>query len=110
MIGSKIATAALGLAMVGALATTASAATAWQHSHPRRAEVNGRLANQNHRITNERREGEISGAQAHELRAQDRGIRAEERFDASRNGGHITKGEQRTLNRQENTVSREIGH
>jgi hypothetical protein len=28
---------------------------------------------------------------------------------ARQNGGHITRGEQRLLNRQENAVSREIG-
>jgi hypothetical protein len=28
---------------------------------------------------------------------------------ASQNGGHITKQEQRTLNQQENAVSRQIG-
>jgi len=29
---------------------------------------------------------------------------------ASQNGGHITRGEQRVLNQQENQLSREIGH
>ena len=41
---------------------------------------------------------------------QDRFIRSKERFMARQNGGHITRGEQRLLNRQENAVSREIGH
>ena len=104
---SKIAAAALGLALVGT--TAASAATPWQRSHPRRVEVNMRLANQSRRITQERREGELTRPQAQELRAQDRGIRAEERFDASRHHSHLTLGEKRALNRQENVVSREIG-
>jgi hypothetical protein len=97
------------VAVLGA-AGVASADTPFQANHPRREQVNNRLANQSHRITRERREGEITRTQAHVLRAQDRRIRAQERLDASRHGGHITKGEQRRLNHEENGVSREIGH
>ena len=81
----------------------------WAQNHPRRAEVNGRLANQNRRIHQERREGEINGRQAAQLHRQDHQIRREERQMARQNGGHITRGEQQLLNRQENQVSREIG-
>jgi hypothetical protein len=105
----KIATLAMGLAVVLAGATSASADTRWQSHHPRREEVNTRLARQNHRITVERRQGELTGRQAHELRAEDRGVRAQERFYASRHGGHVTRAEQRRLNREENGVSRQIG-
>jgi hypothetical protein len=71
--------------------------------------VNARLANQNSRINHERREGEITARQARALHARDRFIRKEERFVAGQNGGHITRSEQRSLNQQENAVSREIG-
>jgi hypothetical protein len=81
----------------------------WAKTHPRRAEVNARLANQNRRIHQEAREGEISRAQAARLHQQDHAIRREERTMASTNGGHITRTEQRALNQQENQVSREIG-
>jgi hypothetical protein len=101
---------AFGVVAMLAGATAASAGTAWQNSHPRRAQVNARLANQNHRINTERREGEISKAQAQDLHAEDRGIRGEERLDASKDGGHITRAQQRRLNRQENAVSQQIGH
>ena len=97
---------ALGAAMMALLAgTAANAATPWQKAHPRRTEVNMRLAHQERRITAERRDGEIT----RDLRAEDRGIRGEERLEASRDHGHITKTEKRSLNRQENTVSRQIG-
>lgn len=43
------------------------------------------------------------------LHKQDRQIRAEECLMASQNGGHITKQEQKTLNQQENAVSKQIG-
>lgn len=105
----KLALLGLSLAATVAAATGASADTRWQDHHPRRVEVNSRLVRQNHRITHERREGELTMAQAHELRAQDRGIRAQERFDASRDHGHITRAEQRRLNHEENGVSGEIG-
>jgi hypothetical protein len=56
------------------------------------------------------RNGEISHGQAAALHRQDHQIRQEERLMASQNGGHITRSEQQVLNRQENQVSREIGH
>ena len=97
------------LVVLTALPASAIAEGRWANNHPRRAEVNGRLANQNHRIQQERREGEISGGQAARLHQQDRQIRQEERLMARQDGGHITRQEQRTLNQQENHVSREIG-
>jgi len=92
-----------------ALAGNALADTQWEKEHPRREEVNNRLANQNQRIKTERKEGEISKAQARKLHAEDHAIRKEERAMASTNGGHITKSEQKALNQQENQVSRQIG-
>ena len=82
---------------------------AWAKTHPRRAEVNKRLANQNKRINKEVREGEMSKAKAAKLKRDDRQIRGEERAMAAQNGGHITKTEQKTLNQQENAVGRKIG-
>ena len=87
----------------------ALAATPWQNHHPRRAEVNARLANQTHRIHNEVREGDITHAQAASLHRRDRQIRGEERAMASQQGGHLTYTQKRALNQQENHVSREIG-
>lgn len=106
----QIALAALGAATLLTAASGASAETQWQHHHPRRVEVNHRLANQNHRIRIERREGDLTRAQAHDLRMEDRGIRGQERYMASHDRGHITKAERRRLNRGENGVSRQIGH
>jgi len=89
--------------------STSAMAGQWAKDHPRRAEVNGRLENQNRRIDKERKEGEITKGQAQELHHEDHQIRQEERDMASQNGGHITKQEQKTLNQQENAVSRQIG-
>lgn len=96
------------------LSTTALGALAadskWEKDHPRREQVNDRLKNQNRRIHNEVKEGELSKSQAAALHEQDHQIRQEERSMASQNNGHITKQEQKTLNQQENAVSKEIGH
>lgn len=105
----KIATMSLIALSIAGLTASSASAMGWRANHPRRAEVNARLNRQDHRINTERREGEITAAQAHDLHAEDRGIRANERFDASQNGGHITRSEQRSLNSQENAVSGQIG-
>lgn len=96
--------------LVGAGAASAStSASTWSLTHPRRAEVNHRLDNQNHRIAREVREGDITARQAHALHRQVRFVRHEERFMAAHHRGHITRAEQRALNQQENAVSRNIG-
>ena len=102
-----ITTAIAALVLLGGGAGIASAQT-FDQTHPRRAEVNGRLANQNARINQGVRDGQLTRAQARQLHADDRAIRAEERADAAVHGGHITKGEQRQINRQENANSRAI--
>ncbi|MCW8278409.1 hypothetical protein IMF27_24965 [Pseudomonas sp. PCH199] len=107
---SKTLVAILLSAVVGMVAGNAMAADGqWKKDHPRRAEVNSRLANQNKRIHNEVKEGEITKAQAANLHKEDHQIRQEERSMASKNGGHITKQEQKRLNQQENAVSHQIG-
>src|SRR5450755_498455 len=80
--------------------------TQWQKDHPRRAEVNGRLKNQNKRTNQGVKNGKLTSQQAGQLHHEDRQIRQEERDMASQNGGHITKQEQKTLNQQENQVSK----
>ena len=91
------------------LAGQAAAQSTFDQTHPRRAEVNQRLANQNKRIKQEVAEGEIGKRRAAKLHAEDHKIRGEERTMASLDGGHITKADQRSLNQQENAVSRQIG-
>lgn len=94
---------------VGTSVTSASAETLWQANHPRRVEVNSRLAMQNFRIRQGVADGRITPLEAQRLRAEDRAIRYEERSMAGFDGGHITGAEQRALNQQENAVSRQIG-
>ena len=105
----KLLTAAALSAAIAGVAATALADTQWEKDHPRREQVNNRLANQNKRIQNEVKEGEMTKGQAAKLHKEDRNIRKEEKLMAGQNGGHITKQEQKTLNQQENKVSKQIG-
>jgi hypothetical protein len=98
-----------GTALVFSFAGAASAQTNWDAAHPRRAEVNDRLAHQDRRTRHEVRDGEMSRAEAAKLHRDDHQIRQEEHDMASQNGGHITRREDYALNQQENRVSRLIG-
>ena len=103
----------LGLIVTAGLAmpTMASAANKWQKHHPARTEINERIHNQNKRITQERREGDLTKGQAQALRAQDRSVLQQERADAKANGnhGHLTHDQVKTLNTELNANSGAIG-
>ena len=103
MSARNLTIAVLGLGLVFGAVSEASAA-----AHPRRAEVNGRLAVQNARIHEGVKEGTITRKEAAQLHAEHRAVRAEERADAAAHGGHITKGEQLQLNKEENAISKQI--
>ena len=105
----KILPLTLLVCLTTVFAASAHADTAWQKQHPRREQVNNRLANQNQRIHNEVKAGDLTKPQAAALHQDDHQIRQEERSMAAQNGGHITKQEQRTLNQQENANNRQIG-
>lgn len=101
---------AVAFVLLSGLAGAAMATeTAWEKHHPRRDQVNDRLENQDKRIDNEVRQGDITHAQAATLHKDDRTIRQEERDMASLDGGHITKADQKSLDQQENSVSKLIG-
>jgi len=106
----KIISIALVALLAIGTAATAMAETPWELAHPRRDQVNDRLANQNRRIDQQVAEGELTRYQAYRLHQEDYAIRQEERLMASEHGGHITPLDQRVLNRQENYVSRQIGY
>ncbi|MGH8287865.1 MAG: hypothetical protein ACREV7_02395 [Steroidobacteraceae bacterium] len=91
------------------LATPAMAQTAWQAHHPRRAQVNGRLAMQDARVDQEVHTGQITPARAARLHGADQRIRAQEQQMAAMHGGHLTRREQARLNAEEDRVSHRIG-
>lgn len=109
MAKSRVFVALAGLATLAVASTPAMAGT-WARHHPRQHEVLAREHHQIHRINRERREGELTGAQARALRSSDRAIARQDHADARANGGYITKQQQRQLNREENAQSGAIGH
>ncbi|HTB31372.1 MAG TPA: hypothetical protein VK808_05055 [Bacteroidia bacterium] len=104
---NKFLTAATIVAL-GLMSTSVFAQSDFDKTHPRRAEVNSRLKNQNARVDNKVDNGKMSKGEANKIHAQDHAIHKEEKRDAAANGGHITKAEQKHINHQENHVSREI--
>jgi hypothetical protein len=100
--------AAMALVIAGAGASGASAETRFDQTHPRRAEVNTRLAHENHRIVTERRDGEISKVKALRMHQRAHMIRVQERRMAFRHGGHISRFEKARLNREENRLGRHV--
>lgn len=79
-------------------------------NHPRVNQVNGRIDNQEKRINNERKEGEITKGQAQQDRRNLRAINQEKHAMRRQDGGHLTKGDQKELNQQLNQNSKNIGH
>lgn len=94
--------------MLTSISLNALADNTWQKNHPRREQVNQRLDNQNQRIQQQVKEGDLSKQQASHIHREDHRIRQEQRQMASQNGGGITHHEQTKLNQQENKVSQQI--
>jgi hypothetical protein len=76
--------------------------------HPRVNEVNQRLDNQQARINQGLANGTMTGKQAAHDEAHDANIAKRESVDEAKHNGHLTKGEQRRLNKSENKNSRRI--
>ena len=77
-------------------------------NHPRVNEVDKRLENQDKRIDKGLANGTISPAQAQRDQARDAKIQGEAVADEAKNGDHLTKKEDRQLNRQLNRKSKDI--
>jgi hypothetical protein len=107
ILNTKVLGAIGVIAICGLSILPASADGCFAFNHPRRAEVLGRDAALNHELCRDR--GSLSG-QYGRLRNEDRAIARQEQRDAWRNGGYITRGEQRRLNHEENRVQRQINH
>jgi hypothetical protein len=78
------------------------------HQHPRRNEVNKRVAKQMARINQGDKSDKLTAQQTKQLKANDKAIKQQERADVKANGGHLTKREQRQLNQEENANSKLI--
>ncbi len=76
--------------------------------HPRVNQVNGREENQQRRIANGDRNGKLTSKQNSNLERREANVENREKRDMSAHNGHLTKAEQRGINRQQNRVSRSI--
>jgi hypothetical protein len=85
----------------------AQAANCWDYQHPGRHEVlrrDGKLRNE---LNNDY--GHLGGHYG-QLVNEDKAIHRQEQLDAASNHGHLTAGEYRHLNHEENVVQHQINH
>lgn len=78
-------------------------------NHPKVNEVNKRIDNQEKRITEERKEGDLTKAQAQQDRKNLSVINQEKKDMRKEDKGHLTNADQKALNQQLNQNSKKIG-
>lgn len=78
--------------------------------HPRVNEIDQRLENQQKRIDNGVKDGQINAKQEMRDEKRDSKVSQELSRDEAKHNGHITKREQRRMNRQLNKDSHHIRH
>lgn len=84
-------------------------ATQTAQRHPRVQQVNKRIINQEKRIREERKEGEMTKAEAKEARKNLSEINMQKKVMRQEHNGHLTKKDQKELNKELNKNSKEIG-
>jgi hypothetical protein len=103
MIGRYIAAAVVGAALIVPAAVSAEAAARTHHARG----VNARQQRQGARIRQGVKSGEVTKGELNRLRADEAGVRAEERV-YRRSGGGLNRRERADLQRDLNKTSREI--
>jgi hypothetical protein len=98
----------IGLLMSAALASGAAMAQTDVPGHPRVNEVNNRLENQQDRIQAGVKDGQFNAKQVTRDETRDNNIAARESADQAKHNGHLTKREQRNLNKSLNKDSHNI--
>lgn len=73
-------------------------------------QVNTREQNAQNRIGNSVKNGGLTPNQAANLERSQARIEAQEKRDMGKNGGHLSKAEQRQLNHEENRQEKRITH
>ena len=76
--------------------------------HPRVNQVNRREARQQGRIANGINNGSMSAKQASNLEKREANVQKREQKDMAAHNGHLTKAEQKGINRQQNRISKTI--
>ena len=76
--------------------------------HPRVNQVNRRQERQQQRIANGVESGKLSPQQTANLEKREASVQKREQKDMAAHNGHLTKAEQKGINRQQNRISKSI--
>ncbi len=76
--------------------------------HPRVNQVNGRETNQQNRIANGVKNGQLRPGQTARLEHGEQRLQNNEKRDMAKDNGHLTKQNQRQLNHEANNMSRRV--
>ena len=106
-----LAVGGLMLSSAAAQTTTSGAgAGVVDPNHPRVNQINRREENQQDRIANGVKNGKLTPGQTARLERGEQRLENNEKKDMAKDGGHLTKQDQRKLNREANHMSRRIAH
>ena len=103
-----------GLLLAGSASAQTSSNTSgagpgvYDPGHPRVNQVNRREANQQKRIANGIANNKLSAQQASNLEKREASVQHREQKDMAAHNGHLTKAEQKGINRQQNRISKSI--
>jgi hypothetical protein len=76
--------------------------------HPRVNQVNKREEDQQQRIGNGVKSGKLTSQQTANLEKRETSVQNREQKDMAAHNGHLTKAEQKGINRQQNRISKSI--
>jgi len=77
-------------------------------AHPRVNQINQREQNQQDRIANGVKSGRLTPGEAQRLERGEQRLENKEKKDMAKDNGHLTKQDQRKLNREANRMSKRI--
>lgn len=104
----SISMALVGLGVAASLVLAQTPAPSTAAPADDHATVNQRLENQQDRVQAGKQDGELTKGEATRLKADDAAVKAEEKVDRKAHDGKLTTGEKKQLNRQLNRNSRQI--
>jgi hypothetical protein len=96
------------IAQTTTTSTSGAGAGVVDPGHPRVNQVNRREARQQNRIANGVKNGSLSAQQTSNLEKREASVQNREQKDMAAHNGHLTKAEQKGINRQQNRISRSI--
>ena len=97
-----------GSAMAQNPNTSGAGPGVYDPNHPRVNKINQREQNQQNRIANGIRSGQLTPGDTTRLERQENRLVRNEKRDMAKDGGHLTKQDQARLNREANHVSKDI--